>query len=344
VVCANLTRLTIGEELPPPTPYSHTKITEISEQFSVQWQKEPVYISQPREGDTSLVSYNGIAILLGNLENNLEARSLSYLDMATGELVKENKAVNLRVNTVALTSQRLLVGVDGTQKISGQTVWGSSTVVAYNLATTDLLWQTKIPGARGITRLFASDEFVTVQGNSSTYNYVLDAATGEIVEELPYSDFWWFEFDGVRYEEHNQSVRAIELGSQKLRWVYAQNSTVPHIPFIDSETLVFRNGGSVSAHDTRSGRLLWQKGNLVRQIDIDGETLFYLTADLRLSAVHKATGEEIGHIQFQMDGPPDYSNHSYLMTASEGMVLVYFGDSRQLYAFQFSPKATHNDQ
>jgi len=75
---------------------------------------------------------------------------------------------------------------------------------------------------------------------------------------------------------------------------------------------------------------------IISNVAVDGEMVFFLTENAELVAVNSINQEKV-ILQFVPELPQDgeYLNSYFLVAANEHVVAAYFGDSRQLFIFHF---------
>jgi outer membrane protein assembly factor BamB len=77
---------------------------------------------------------------------------------------------------------------------------------------------------------------------------------------------------------------------------------------------------------------------VVSNIALSKGILFFLTEDALLWAVDEDTGEILGSVQFTPNNLRFNVPYDHHVAATSEFVIVYLGDSRQLFAFRFSPE------
>ena len=89
------------------------------------------------------------------------------------------------------------------------------------------------------------------------------------------------------------------------------------------------------AIDTTDGSLQWYalEDNLVSNFAIIDQTVYVIRGDGDIVGLALDTGQEVGAIEFDTD-QTDPNRNAYLLSASDHKLFVYYGDSRELIAFQ----------
>jgi len=248
-------------------------------------------------------------------------------------------------STLGANNSYVYVGSSGTQKISGETKWGASHITAYDLSDGKLEWQQVIAGARSIEVMVVTDSIISVNGSFSSNYYWLDATSGEIIDTRPRDsgDFIWFADNGVRYEEAAaSSFQAVDETTGTVLWSSPFHYGIYQPPFLTPPFIVGRAGegrflGTAFAVDVTTGDLLWTYPNLISNVAIGESVAFFLNEQATLVAVDIQTGDLVGEVNFSPRIEVSVNN-LFQVATNDTVVLVYFSDSRELFAFEFSEK------
>ena len=97
--------------------------------------------------------------------------------------------------------------------------------------------------------------------------------------------------------------------------------------------------------DRATGKTIWQMSEsgsnlLVSHVAISNDIVYVLTESSELQARSIHNGELLGSLSFQpslAEKNVNFSNNTFNLAASLDVVVVYFGHSKQLFAFRFSP-------
>ncbi len=213
-----------------------------------------------------------------------------------------------------------------------------NTLVAYDLETGQKMWQKSFSNMRNIQSLLANDKEIQLQPASVGYR-VLDAISGEKIRRA--NNNWTIFSEADR--DYISPLKAIDIKSNQPIWELEIEQSYYQRPlFVDNLIFVKTREytGTALIVDQNTGNLLWMVPNVISTIGVDKNVVFILTSDLKLNAFDKMTGDLLGVVQFQLNGIKDVnSTDSYqiYVTASDDIVVIYFGDSHQLFAFQFIP-------
>lgn len=113
--------------------------------------------------------------------------------------------------------------------------------------------------------------------------------------------------------------------------------TIPLPPVFKDGIFIVRAGAKLSAIDVITGEIIWEydKTNVIGNIAIGEEGIVYFLTEFALLAVDFYTGQVLGNITFASESVLGQSPNTYSITASNDIIVAYFGDSRQLFAFRF---------
>ncbi len=338
------------QESEPILPKISYVVVTPSLQFEYLWTKSPFWNNYGNhQGGIHLAATDKYAFLLGSIESNeVGELTMTKLNMFTGEVEwvrLDSSSLNKgAATTVSVNSDRIYVGFDGTQKISGDTTWGAGKVVAYDIGTSDIVWSKTIPGARGIETLVITDSSVSVDGAFSSSNYLLDAGTGDVIDIIEKPNLIWFTNNGISYERQKSfSFQARDRETSEIIWQNEEDYYPSQPPILTDRVIVARSGntgflGIAFAIDNATGNLIWEYKDVLSNISVDGSTAFFLTKNMELVAIDIETGEVLGQTAFTSNLTRERtSDIHHFITASNDIVIVYLGDSQQLFAFHFLP-------
>jgi outer membrane protein assembly factor BamB len=331
---------------PPATNYL---VATSSPQFEQLWVKSSIFNNYgTHQGSIHLATTGRYAFLLGSVEENKVGElSLTKLDLLTGEVewfkFEASSFNEGAASTIDVNSNFIYVGFDGTQKISGDVTFGAGKVSAYAVDSGNMIWSKIVPGARGVDTLVATDFAVSVDGAFSSSNYLFDAETGDLLKAIEKPRLIWFINDGVTYERQKSfPFQAINRKTNEIIWQSIDAYYPSQPPTLTNKFIVARSGstgflGIAFAIDRVTGELIWEFNDVLSNVAVSDDTAFFLTSDVQLIAVDIETGEKVGQVSFGSNREPDHRSHiHYFVAASNGIVLVYFGESQQLFSFRFS--------
>lgn len=336
------------QETTPIPPAINYVVTTLSPQFEQLWVKSRVSNNySTHQGGVHLDATGKYAFLLGSLEENKAGNlALTKLDLLTGDIewfkFKPLSLSEGAASTIDIDSDFIYIGFDGTQKISGDTTFGAGKVRAYDTDSGNMAWSKVVPGARGVDTLVATNSTVSVDGAFSSSNYLLTAETGDVLGATEKPNFVWFTDDGISYERNKSfPFQARDIKTNEIIWQNTDGYYPSQPPTLTESVIVARSGdtkflGTVFAVDNATGDLIWEYKDVLSNVTVDSSTAFFLTSDIKLIAIDIETGEILDQMVFTsnliQDGTSDIH---YFVAASNNIVLVYLGDSQQLFAFRF---------
>jgi outer membrane protein assembly factor BamB len=267
-----------------------------------------------------------------------------------------------RVFLIASTTRSSSLSLLGLDRSDGQTIWTQPTgvgaeirqnsrhlflaeqglVTAFNFYSGERIWRTRLPVPKMVHFVTTDDMNVNVDV-APTYFYVLDAATGEINQSATSSQspsFFYSDHETLDFGVGLRSVWAEDKQSGKEIWRQTLNIDIVQLPLLSSNRLLVKEGhlALVYAFDTATGTLIWQsQEKAASNIAVDNSILYYLTLNGQLMAVNAETGQLLATLDFTPNTPlADPYERGYYVAAHNGMVAVYFGDSRELFLLHFT--------
>ena len=199
--------------------------------------------------------------------------------------------------------------------ISG--TFGAGEVHKYNARTGTLIWREPLPKAHTITHLtFYEEELYAYSNNSRVYQ--LDPTSGKILEIF------------TSFEDTNLNV-ALFFQPQWKGLVFQ---------VYDSPNL-----GEVVAKDGKTDQSIWRSAQgVISNVAYTENSVYFLHHNGILQGVDIETGKEAAFAKFTpapfilhgMEVDEDMFPRDYYVTAESesNVVVVYLGDSNQLFAFQ----------
>lgn len=313
-----------------------------TQNFSLNWSK----------GDIFIRSNNQWPLLFAEEENLIfwgsQAKAkdslLINLDITSGSTTWEQDIDNAFTGTVesfAINSQHVFVGFNSTAKTVETTMAGTGEVVAYNLLSGKRDWEAPLIGTQRLTSIVADEELLSAEGGSAPGRYFLvDAANGIQISSVEKIGPWVDDYGlsttnyGVLYEH---ILRSAANESDPHFWSRLLTENKVHQPPLRKNNLILIYSdldSTVKAFDEETGSLIWQEEvQIASNIAANDSFMFYLSDDSILEARHLRNGKSFGFIKFQPEITISdiYGVH---IAANENSVVVYLGDSRQLFAFK----------
>lgn len=297
-----------------PTPIQHYTVGSESSQFQKVWSLDNMY-----ESDFSatrpmiLTASNNAVFFLGYSDQHTHKSLIMKLEPLTGQVV-ETISVDKDAQAIASDEKFLYIGVGSDGKILSDDLKGAAQIIAYDILSGTQIWDQQIRGAREILSITPQKTriFVTTSYSVNEFHY-LDASSGYIISSN---------------NESNLSFGSI------------------YFPPILADGIYVGQWGprtsSVYGLDSATGNLLWETDAIAYgNVAVYNEFAYFLTSQAQLLALDVHTGQIIASVQLVPDNPQDQLSQRYLVpfdvVVSNDIVVVYMGDSFQLFAFRFLP-------
>ena len=239
-------------------------------------------------------------------------------------------------------SDRIFVSFISTTSVSGEMLSGAAKLKAYD-TNGDTLWSRSIGGARSITRMMATNDTVSVDGSFSSSYYLLDAQNGEIINAAlkDNGNFVWFVDGNVRYEQTKEFLlQAVNITTESAIWQYSINAPVYLPPIFSTDYIIVRTNeahfyGTVIVLNRETGKTVWEHADILSNVVIDQQRVYFLTKDMQLIGADIYTGEVLVSASFSPNEAIDPVNNVYQIVANNNKIVIYFGGTHQLSAFNY---------
>lgn len=305
-----------------------------------------------------LIAENGQVYLVGSLSQG-RTPHLIRLNLLTADMEWQIRLDQNVSGPMRLTTDFIYMGVGGTQKIGSETqTFGSAQVMALDRNNGNEIWRKRIPGANAIA-LWATEQKLFALGNIYYTVAVLNAEDGQMLESAS-DEMVLFDSGEVQYV-YELGGTLIARDNQQSNTLWQEDGPLTDFYF-DSEhgIALVKTGdnvsGKVMALDGRTGQVLWEKNRVLSNVVTDGSIVYLLTLlesplgwggdniiDAQLVALDISSGTPLGQLKFEPTGVQSgYGSYGYYLAADQGVVLVYLGDRRKLFALQFAAPQVNN--
>jgi len=337
-----------------PKPPEYNTLARISDMTSATYQpstsKDFQHVSSFSEVRTwryskqSPIAIQGDTLIAAGYFNAQTASrttvDLVAIDLHTGNVRWQAVAGD---NYIAIDSERVYY-------ISGRDPFAAVSIVASDINTGDLIWETPLPyeTAIGVEYLALVDDTLAARtyhrGNAAFYS--IEPQTGTILNSVTGSDSIVAMSRGQTIEWYGDTLVLRGQGGwtadlETERGVYDYTSGAPYI--LDDAVIVqngYYTAAPVTALDRSDGHTLWRyEGRSASNLAVDGTSLFFLDDRGTLVELDLATGEVVASLPFvpQLPTDFDFANDSLLVAAQGGRLAVYFEDAEQLTLLQRIP-------
>jgi len=306
------------------------QITRNSLPLQEIWRKNDIHLSP-----TGLVATNAVVVVADYNRNALQYR-LQGLDVTAGDILWEVLLPRrVRVDSLTARDNRLYVAV----------TWE---IQAYQLSDGQLLWQTTgEPPERSGYRLSWFDEnlvnYSSVVGENYRLMSAYDPNTGALrqQQQIPINPIPLLTTSRIEYKGEWTKLFAFDRNSGQQLWQTPLSGNPQPWPVLtDSKLLIVTSGKQESiaglhAIDASSGTLQWYalEDDLVSNVAVIDQTIYAIRHSGNIVGLDLDTGQETGRIEFEHDYT-DPDQNTYWLSTSDHKLFVYYGDSRELIAFQ----------
>lgn len=317
------------------------------------WTRDDLYTYYSTKGGERLLESKAenVYFLSKVGDSSIKGLSLLNLNLLSGETLwsqidnrpaplGEPLATGLETN-----SDLIFVSSLGTHQTSGEDIYGAAKITAFNNSG-EKIWSRRIGGARSISTMVSSDEFVSVDGNFSSHYYGLEPYSGYVLESLDKSNhnFIYFKDEGIRYERNGvYSIQSVNIDTDQVNWVSTFDKKTSLSPYLTDTAVVLRTDvayfpGKAVAIQRDSGNTIWEYTDVLSNVAVSESVAYFLTTDMKLLGVDVDTGVIFMEIDFSTDELSDSEivNNVFQVAANKFFLIVYFGDRHQLSAYRYS--------
>ncbi len=317
-------------------------VETIPSEMELLWEKENTLTDNTIGGKLLMIAVNNSAYLIGSFDVT-DFQTVYKIDLRSGDIVwqlpNDQGIFEPKASTLANNAKTIFIGFDGTQKIDGSMSMGAGKIVAYDADSSNEVWSQPVPGARSISTLVASPDWVTVDGNYSSQFHIFDAKSGVALSSS--------KMELLLFKHHNSLFKRVgpsiiiaeDAETGGMLWDHTSGNVILDAPLLIDEKnmIIFRTGdefGTVYALNMNTGEQIWRHGNVMSNVAVSDSVAYFVTTEAQLSARDIASGDILASVAFQ----PAENLESNLafpigVAASQNVVLVYFGGSRQMFGF-----------
>lgn len=335
------------------TPTTYQLIDSSNKTIEQIWTRNDISASYSTKGGVMIDSTETDIYFLGNLaeENPIRGASLIKFNLLTGEIVW--RAIDNRpapfgepmATGLSANSNQILVSFYGTTSISGETLNGAAKLKAYDI-NGDILWSQLIGGARSITTMITTDDTVSVNGSFSSNYYMFNVHNSELINVTPKDsgNFIWFIDGNVKYEQiEDFFIQAVDTTTDTIIWKNSVNELIYLPPILSDNYIIIRTNaarflGSVSALNRETGEIIWEHSKVLSNVVVAQQRVYFLTQDMQLIGTDIDTGDVLISASFSPNEAVDSVNNVYQITVDNNRIVIYFGGTHELSAFNILPE------
>ena len=311
-----------GLRAPLPTPLG-THVAPPAEGLQLVWSTRGVFI--PSDGAHLRINATTV-FLAGGINGDLRV-NLVALDQTTGTLLWQRD-----VAPTALEVEDAAVYAGSIDAISAYDTQGK------------VIWSTPLPLTRTVISISLDKDQLNVL-TASTELIQIERATGVMLNREPAPGLL-ARAHGVRYYLPG-SIAGLQARTEEsgILWQTELGANASTIAGAIPGTLIVKTGGPAPhafGLDERTGAIKWgSEQALLSNVASGGEFAAYLDTDGHLHIVDANNGESVASAAFAPGDFPrvdsDLHPRSYEVAVSlDGAVVVYFGDSMELFAFRIA--------
>lgn len=332
----------------PPNSANHT--IKQNEYFRPLWDSGGVVSCH-----TCLQSYGNDAILIGNLSGEREVNLIRF-NITTKEIKWRTTD---SFGPMWVDNDLIYTAAGGRARVyyEAQTI-GTASVTAYDPLTGTAVWSNTVYGARSIPFLSSNNNVVSAVGQQYINLTHMNAETGTRLKvpdtfvPIIYSDenitltYRWF-FSGGQ-------LQALDANISEILW----QKPIQIGTFAVEEGILVINStrdkglGEVIAIDLATGEVKWRYNGVISNVAVDKSKVYFfrlaggdewgesIMTAATIPVIDLHSGERITTLNFIPEAiRPWYGANPYNVFARNDTVILYFGDSSQLFAFKFiSPR------
>ncbi len=293
------------------------------------WALENVYIIW-NEQDVTLNSAMGKTCFLGDLGKRKLYKRFICLESQSGQLLWDREDGIHR--TIDVTQDGIFVAYSSGAYLN-----------KFDLQTGDLMWQKSLIGT-GSIYLYYLDNRIQVSTTNPEKLWVLDA-TGDVINNIRDGEHRMFLSTTSETYVNLNGLQVYKTGTNQELWEHVDTQDLRQAPIFATDEIFLRNGadfsGTAYALDRKDGKLLWETPNIVGNLVYlpDKQLVYALRENGDLLAINPRTGEANTLATFSnspfifFDGI-DPCAYQLAYDAEKHVLVVYLGDSRQLFAFK----------
>ena len=274
-----------------------------------------------------------------------EKPSLLEFNLLTGDITEHpnpSRSILPRImTTISSNSNFIYIGLSSNQKIgSEEQMKGAAKIIGFDPTINEVVWECTVPGVSSINTMTISEETIGVDGNLLYYFYI-DADNGQLLQQEEKEIGYIMSVqNGLTFKRKDLfTLQAINSNTKSIEWETSLNNDyISFAPSFEEHGIIVQTGlDSIFSLNPSTGEILWGHENVISNTATDGTNVYFLTDEAKLLAIDIETGVISGEVQFLPKSIAHIQNRVFRVTASEDYLVVYFGDSNELFAFQINP-------
>jgi outer membrane protein assembly factor BamB len=292
------------------------------------WTLDDIFISW-NSHDITLDSLMGKTCFLGDMRERESYNTFICLESQDGKLLW-SKQTGIQ-STIDVTQEGVFVAYSGTGELR-----------KFDLETGDLIARRKLGGAGSLHLTYLNNQVQFTTSSPTLWILNSDLETIDRVKEGP-----WIIFLSTPEETfvNLKGLQVVRTGTDEVLWEFVDMQRLSQTPIFTENKLFLRNGagfsGTAYALDRANGELIWEVPNIVGNLaySANKHLIYALREDGNLLTIDENTGKETVIATFVPNSLLFYDGvdtcaYQLAYDEEEDYLIVYLGDSKQLFAFQ----------
>jgi outer membrane protein assembly factor BamB len=220
---------------------------------------------------------------------------------------------------------------------------GGGQIQAFELSTGNLLWKTKLPGARSVIDLYVYDDKIVAQTNNDK-EYTLLKTDGQILQGTTIKNYSFFRIHNLTFIKKYNAIEAVENSSGTVSWRVDVNHGIGFAPLLDNDNIYVVSKGvpnEILSVDRKTGNVNWQRNaKTISNLCILDSRIYFLEEDGSLVSLDKGNGEIVLTINFSpgVNWQAHPGGYYVACDTSANILVVSYGDNDQVIGLQFVDK------
>jgi outer membrane protein assembly factor BamB len=293
------------------------------------WTLDDIYVIWSAD-DITLDTFMGKTCFLGDIGERGLYKNFICLESQNGQLLWSKQTGVQR--TITMTSDGIFIAYSSPGELK-----------KYDLQTGDLVWRRRLGGTGSINLTYLNNQIQVSTTNPETL-WLLDT-NGKVTKKMREGEHRIFLSTSAATYVNLNGVRVLKTGTNEVLWEHLDIHHLRQVPIFTEDKLFLRNGdnfsGTAYALNRADGELLWEIPNIVGNLAYSPKKhiIYALLENGDLLTIDENTGKETVIAKFPpspflfFDGV-DACAYQLAYDDEENYLIVYLGDSRQLFAFQ----------
>ena len=218
--------------------------------------------------------------------------------------------------------------------------YGAAEIQAYNADTGDFVWKKTLPWAHSVVELYDTTDRIFVF--TADNNFFILNAQGEIIEKRHETFRTFLETGDKIFREKNYNFELIDTLTQKSIWSTKIGKRFTHSPIFNNGNIYLRTWAiptEIYSLDASTGTVNWKvTQDIVSNLCILKDKIYFLTSDGYLMAIDKMAGKEISKVRFLPSFDLEKQIGGYFVSADSlnNVLAVSFGDNTQIMGLKIT--------